>query len=138
MNYLESVLLGIIQGFTEFLPISSSGHLEIGKTLFGNELVGEEGLFLTLVLHLGTALSTTIVFRKEIQEIFNSLLENSNTHISKRNLLQEVWSYNQDIDTHTLETHIYSLRKKIEKNLLIKDLIVFEENKGYFLNTKIL
>ena len=82
MNYLEAVLLGIIQGVTEFLPISSSGHLEIGKTLFGNELVGEEGLFLTLVLHLGTALSTTIVFRKEIQEIFNSLLEfklNENT-----------------------------------------------------------
>ena len=71
-------------------------------------------------------------------QIFNSLLDNSNTHISKKNLLKKVWSYNEDIDTHTLETHIYSLRKKIEKNLLLKDLIVFEDNKGYFLNKKLL
>ena len=71
-------------------------------------------------------------------QIFNSLLDNSNTHISKKNLLKKVWSYNDDIDTHTLETHIYSLRKKIEKNLLLTDLIVFEDNKGYFLNKKLL
>ncbi len=71
-------------------------------------------------------------------QIFNSLLDNSNTHISKKNLLKKVWSYNEDIDTHTLETHIYSLRKKIEKNLLLKDLIIFEDNKGYFLNKKLL
>ena len=77
-------------------------------------------------------------FTEKESQIFNSLLDNSNTHISKKNLLKKVWSYNDDIDTHTLETHIYSLRKKIEKNLLIKDLIIFEENKGYFLNKKIL
>ncbi len=77
-------------------------------------------------------------FTEKESQIFNSLLDNSNTHISKRNLLQEVWSYNQDIDTHTLETHIYSLRKKIEKKLLLKDLIIFQDNKGYFLNKKIL
>ncbi len=77
-------------------------------------------------------------FTEKESQIFNSLLDNSNTHISKKNLLKKVWSYNEDIDTHTLETHIYSLRKKIEKNLLLKDLIVFEDNKGYFLNKKIL
>ncbi len=77
-------------------------------------------------------------FTEKESQIFNSLLDNSNTHISKRNLLQEVWSYNEDIDTHTLETHIYSLRKKIEKKLLLKDLIIFQDNKGYFLNKKIL
>ena len=77
-------------------------------------------------------------FTEKESQIFNSLLNNSNTHISKKNLLKKVWSYSDDIDTHTLETHIYSLRKKIEKNLLLKDLIVFEENKGYFLNKKIL
>ena len=77
-------------------------------------------------------------FTEKESQIFNSLLDNSNIYISKKNLLKKVWSYNEDIDTHTLETHIYSLRKKIEKNLLIKDLIIFEENKGYFLNKKIL
>jgi len=77
-------------------------------------------------------------FTEKESQIFNSLLDNSNIYISKKNLLKTVWSYNEDIDTHTLETHIYSLRKKIEKNLLIKDLIVFEDNKGYFLNKKLL
>ena len=77
-------------------------------------------------------------FTEKESQIFKSLLDNSNTHISKKNLLKKVWSYNEDIDTHTLETHIYSLRKKIEKNLLLKDLIVFEDNKGYFLNKKLL
>ena len=69
MNNLEAIILGIIQGLTEFLPISSSGHLEIGKALFENESIGQESLFLTLVLHFGTALSTMVVFRKEIKEI---------------------------------------------------------------------
>ena len=77
-------------------------------------------------------------FTEKESQIFKSLLDNSNIYISKKNLLKKVWSYNEDIDTHTLETHIYSLRKKIEKNLLLKDLIVFEDNKGYFLNKKLL
>ena len=77
-------------------------------------------------------------FTEKESQIFKSLLDNSNMYISKRNLLKKVWSYNEDIDTHTLETHIYSLRKKIEKKLLLKDLIVFEDNKGYFLNKKLL
>ena len=77
-------------------------------------------------------------FTEKESQIFNSLLDNSNIYISKKNLLKKVWSYNEDIDTHTLETHIYSLRKKIEKNLLLKDLIVFEDNKCYFLNKKLL
>jgi len=77
-------------------------------------------------------------FTEKESQIFNSLLDNTNLYISKKDLLKKVWSYNEDIDTHTLETHIYSLRKKIEKNLLLKDLIVFEDNKGYFLNKKLL
>lgn len=75
MKYIEALVLGIIQGLTEFLPISSSGHLEIGKALFGNEAIGQESLFLTLVLHFGTALSTMVVFKNEIQEILKGLLD---------------------------------------------------------------
>ena len=77
-------------------------------------------------------------FTEKESQILQIFLDNTDTHISKKNLLKKVWSYNEDIDTHTLETHIYSLRKKIEKNLLLTDLIVFEDNKGYFLNKKLL
>ncbi len=75
MNYLESLVLGIIQGITEFLPISSSGHLEIGKALFGTTASAEESLFLTLALHTATALSTLVVFRKEIGVILGGLFQ---------------------------------------------------------------
>ena len=56
----------------------------------------------------------------------------------KKDLLEQVWSYSQDIDTHTLETHIYSLRKKIENQLDLQNLINFSEKKGYYLNKEIL
>ena len=75
MSNIEAIILGLIQGLTEFLPISSSGHLEIGKALFGNNYDTNESLLLTLVLHLGTALSTIFVFKKEIFKILSSLLK---------------------------------------------------------------
>ena len=71
-------------------------------------------------------------------QIFICLIENSEPHISKKDLLQKVWSYGEGIDTHTLETHVYALRKKIEMKLKMKDLIMFEEKKGYYLNKSIL
>ena len=73
MNAVESIALGIIQGLTEFLPVSSSGHLEIGKAIFGSEAIGEESLFLTLALHVGTALSTLIVFRKDVTDLLRGI-----------------------------------------------------------------
>ena len=56
----------------------------------------------------------------------------------KKDLLEQVWNYSQDIDTHTLETHIYVLRKKIENQLDLQNLINFREKKGYYLNKEIL
>ena len=81
---------------------------------------------------------TSLRFTEKESQIFECMLNNSNVYLSKKILLEKVWSYNDTIDTHTLETHIYSLRKKIEEKLLLKDLIIFEENKGYFLNKDIL
>lgn len=63
MNTWEAVILGIIQGLTEFLPVSSSGHLEIGKSLFG---LAEVDLTFSILVHGATACSTVVVFRKEI------------------------------------------------------------------------
>ncbi len=75
MNILEAIILGVIQGLTEFLPVSSSGHLELAKVILGDTSVPEESLTFTVVLHFATALSTIVIFRKEILEIFKGLFQ---------------------------------------------------------------
>lgn len=75
MDILEAIILGIIQGLTEFLPVSSSGHLELAKAIFGDTSVPEESLTFTVVLHAATALSTIVIFRKEIVEILKGLFQ---------------------------------------------------------------
>ena len=75
MDVLEAIILGIIQGLTEFLPVSSSGHLELAKAILGDTSVPEESLTFTVVLHFATALSTLVVFRKEVAEIFKGLFQ---------------------------------------------------------------
>lgn len=78
MEIINAIILGIIQGLTEFLPVSSSGHLEIAKAILGENKVGEESLLMTVVLHFATALSTIIIFRKDILEILSGLLQFKN------------------------------------------------------------
>ena len=73
MDLLQAVLLGLIQGLTEFLPVSSSGHIELGKALFGIE--GEVTLAFTIVVHGATVLSTLVVFRKDILGLFRGALK---------------------------------------------------------------
>jgi len=75
LSILEAIILGIIQGLTEFLPVSSSGHLELGKAILGDNSLPEESLLFTVVLHFATALSTVVVFRKEIGEILKGLFQ---------------------------------------------------------------
>ena len=67
-------------------------------------------------------------------EIFQILLDNKNISLSKKQLLSKVWNYNEDIDTHTLETHIYTLRQKIEKKLNLNNIIQHVDE-GYQINT---
>lgn len=75
MNYLEAIILGIIQGLTEFLPVSSSGHLELVKAIFGDQSLPQESLTFTVILHFATALSTIVVFRAEIFNIIRGLFQ---------------------------------------------------------------
>ena len=67
MEWFEAVLLGLIQGLTEFLPVSSSGHLEIGKVLLGVET--NDDLLFTTMVHAATVLSTIVVFRGQIWDL---------------------------------------------------------------------
>ena len=75
MNYLEAIILGIIQGLTEFLPVSSSGHLELAKVILGDHSIPKESLTFTVVLHFATALSTMVVFKNEISQILKGLFQ---------------------------------------------------------------
>jgi undecaprenyl-diphosphatase len=68
MSWIEAIVLGIIQGFTEFLPVSSSGHLAIAGTLFG--MTGEENLTFAILVHVATVLSTIVVLWNEIADLF--------------------------------------------------------------------
>lgn len=71
MDWLEALILGIIQGLTEFLPVSSSGHLELGKAILG--VNAEKSLAFTVVVHGATVLSTIVVFYKDIWQLLKGL-----------------------------------------------------------------
>ena len=76
MEVWEAVVLGLVQGLTEFLPVSSSGHLQIFNTLFG--LQGEENLTFAVAVHAATVCSTIVVFRNELARIFSFPVERRN------------------------------------------------------------
>lgn len=86
MSTIEAIILGIVQGLTEFLPVSSSGHLEITKAILGDNSVPEESLMMTVVLHAATAFSTIVIFRKEIIEIILGLFQFKNNDQFKYSL----------------------------------------------------
>lgn len=73
MDWLEALILGLIQGLTEYLPVSSSGHLAIGAKLFG--LSGEENLAFTVAVHVATVLSTLVILWKEIVWLFKGFFK---------------------------------------------------------------
>lgn len=73
MDWLQALVLGVIQGLTEYLPVSSSGHLAIGSALFGVQ--GEDNLAFTVMVHVATVLSTLVILWKEIDWILKGLFK---------------------------------------------------------------
>ena len=73
MEWFEALILGVLQGLTEYLPVSSSGHLAIGSALFG--IQGEDNLTFTIAVHVATVLSTLVILWKEIGRIFRGLFK---------------------------------------------------------------
>ncbi len=76
MSIIEALILGIIQGLTEFLPVSSSGHIELGKAILN--IHTSDNLLFSIIVHCATALSTIIIFRNKILDIFKGLLDFKN------------------------------------------------------------
>lgn len=73
MDWIQALILGLVQGLTEYLPVSSSGHLAIGSYLFGVD--GEDNLAFTIMVHVATVLSTLVVLWKEIDWILKGLFK---------------------------------------------------------------
>ena len=89
MDPIEAIILGIIQGLTEFLPVSSSGHLVLFQKLFGLQ---EAELFFDVCVHLGTLLAVMVVFRQEIKNIISALMRLISSTGSKKTILQKIES----------------------------------------------
>ena len=92
MTTLEAIILGIIQGLTEFLPVSSSGHLVLFQKLFG---LTQADLFFDVGVHLGTLVAVIIVFRREVKKIITALVQLISPAGLKEAILQRIESDSQ-------------------------------------------
>lgn len=91
MSILEAIILGVIQGLTEFLPVSSSGHIELGTALLNVQ--SKDNLLFSIIVHGATALSTIVVFRKTIVQIIKELFEfkwNESTQFTTKIILSMI------------------------------------------------
>jgi undecaprenyl-diphosphatase len=104
MNWLAALILGLIQGLTEFLPVSSSGHLELGEVLLGTKL--EENLTFTVAVHGATVLSTIVVFYRDILSLTRSFI-----------------TFRHDDQTRTVIKLLFSMIPVIIAGLFLSDRI---------------
>lgn len=119
LNFIEYVIQDLKQNFNKedsIISMKSTQYDQSARLIFNDTI--------------------SITLTEKENEIFDFLLSSKNS-VNKKELLKNIWQYNESIDTHTLETHVYSLRKKLEKKLKIKNILEHDEN-GYFLNKDLL
>ena len=119
LDFIDYVISDLRQNFNKqnkILPLNTFSYDESARKIFNEKI--------------------SLILTEKENEIFYFLLKSENS-VSKNVLLKNIWKYNDGIDTHTLETHIYSLRKKLEKKLEVKNILEHKE-KGYFLNNDLL
>jgi undecaprenyl-diphosphatase len=86
MTLLAAIVLGLIQGLTEFLPVSSDGHLALGGFLFGLDPAGDSGVFFDLVLHVATMLAVLIHFRREIVSLLDAFKDGEKAAVARKTI----------------------------------------------------
>ena len=133
MNILEAIIQGIVQGLTEFLPISSSGHLAITQHILG---VTENNLFFSVMLHVGTLLSVCVVYHKLILKLIKAFF------VMIKNIITGNFKWSElDKDTNMvimliiglIPLFVLFLPVPFVQNMPIKDLAqVWSGNTGYF------
>ncbi|MEM6967092.1 MAG: undecaprenyl-diphosphate phosphatase [Bacteroidota bacterium] len=137
---LEAIILGIIQGLTEFLPVSSSGHLELAKVITGYDQSASESMLMTVILHAATALSTVVIFWKEIKEIIVGLFSSEKEQIefSGKIILSMIPAATVGL---TFEDQIESLFNKnvllVGGMLIITGLLLFLADRAKNTNKKV-
>tara|TARA_B100001758_G_C18409016_1_gene614251 strand:+ start:627 stop:1412 length:786 start_codon:yes stop_codon:yes gene_type:complete len=139
MDIINVIILGIIQGLTEFLPVSSSGHLEIAQAILGEKNIGNENLLLTVVLHAATACSTIVVFKEDIIRLIRNLF-NINSPESKFSLLIIVSMIPSVIVgllfIDTIESFFGGALALVGSMLILTGIILFLANKAKSSNKK--
>lgn len=133
MELLDAVILGIIQGLTEFLPVSSSGHLELAKVLLGSEGLPQEQLSFTILLHFATALSTLVIFRKDIFELLKGLLRKKDAtsrHFSAKIIVSMIPAVFIGLNFDTLLEQLFSGQVVLVGSMLLgTSLLLFVAEK---------
>lgn len=120
MELLKAVLLGIIQGLTEFLPISSSGHLVIGAELLGFQ---DAGISFEVFLHLGTLIAVIIAFHKELLQMLKSLVSTREQRAGNSEL-QRFYSWNWYVIVATIPAVIVGLFLKDSIEMIFDNILI--------------
>ena len=110
--------------------LSRCDNLLTETNKFKSEMIDLEHFSYSFNLNTIYVGNSSLYLTDKENEIFQFLIENIGSKVARKQLLSKVWSYNENIDTHTLETHIYTLRKKIKKKFGFKNLILHEDD-GY-------